>query len=304
MSGQKHIGRRENAVDVLSNRDLENDEVAERGKFHVRTALADIQNIVDGRMADFASLAKRLQESGSNILKDKQVMVRLPPEFAWDFRIRLNALSPIASVQRIQVILQEMNILLDAALIHMRMPRSPHSLQNVKQEYLLPEKKVKIGKACVDIRWMTRRDMPEVLTIEQLSCDYPWLEDDFIQALRLRNCIGMVSECQDVIIGFMIYELHKSYLEVINMGVAPHCRGLGVGSQMIQKLVGKLSSHRRTQIQFQLRETDLDGQIFLRSQNFRATETLPKHFEDGEDAYVMIYSIPGEISSREDSDNA
>ena len=53
---------------------------------------------------------------------------------------------------------------------------------------------------------MIRRDMPEVLAIEGESFEFPWLEDDFIHCLRQRNCIGMVAEHEDRVVGFMIYE--------------------------------------------------------------------------------------------------
>ena len=46
----------------------------------------------------------------------------------------------------------------------------------------------------VHIRWMIRRDMPEVLQTEQESFDYSWTEEDFLRCLRQRNCIGMVAE--------------------------------------------------------------------------------------------------------------
>ena len=39
----------------------------------------------------------------------------------------------------------------------------------------------------VHIRWMIRRDMPEVLQIEAASFEFPWLEDDFIRCLRQRK---------------------------------------------------------------------------------------------------------------------
>ncbi|MGL4463263.1 MAG: ribosomal-protein-alanine N-acetyltransferase RimI, partial [Planctomycetia bacterium] len=38
----------------------------------------------------------------------------------------------------------------------------------------------------VHIRWMIRRDMPEVLHIEQESYDFAWTEEDFLQCLRQR----------------------------------------------------------------------------------------------------------------------
>ena len=47
------------------------------------------------------------------------------------------------------------------------------------------------------IRWMIRRDMPEVLDIEQQSFEFAWTEEDFLCCLRQRNCIGMVAERQE-----------------------------------------------------------------------------------------------------------
>ena len=72
----------------------------------------------------------------------------------------------------------------------------------------------------VQMRWMIRRDMPEVLAIEAESFEFPWPEEDFIRCLRGRNFIGMVAEYDDRIVGFMIYELTKKRIEVLNLAVA------------------------------------------------------------------------------------
>jgi len=148
----------------------------------------------------------------------------------------------------------------------------------------------------VHIRWMIRRDMPEVLAIEHASSEFPWCEEEFLRVLRQRNCIGMVAEHGERVVGFMIYELHKSKLQVLNFAVAPECRRQGVGHQMVAKLVGKLSSHRRTRIVLSLRESCLPGQLFFRVQGFRATEVVREHYEDtGEDGYVMQYLLDESI---------
>lgn len=140
----------------------------------------------------------------------------------------------------------------------------------------------------VQIRWMIRRDMPEVLTIENQSFDFSWVEDDFLCCLRQRNCIGMVAEHQERIVGFMIYELLKSQLHVLNFAVAPWFRRQGVGAQMIQKLVDKLSQQRRQEVVLEVRETNLIAQQFFRSQGLQAFYTLRGHYEDTtEDAYCM-----------------
>jgi ribosomal-protein-alanine N-acetyltransferase len=142
----------------------------------------------------------------------------------------------------------------------------------------------------VHIRWMIRRDMPEVLHTEQASFEYPWTEEDFLRCLRQRNCIGMVAEQGERVVGFMIYELHKTKLHILNFAVHPGWRRLGIGAQMVGKLVSKLSSHRRTRITLEVRETNLHAQVFFRSQGFRAVRVLRHYYEDsGEDAFLMHY---------------
>ena len=142
----------------------------------------------------------------------------------------------------------------------------------------------------VHIRWMIRRDMPEVLGIEAESFEFPWLEGDFIRCLRQRNCIGMVAEHEDTVAGFMIYELHKTRIHVLNFAVAGALRHQGVGSQMIAKLAAKLSSQRRSRIILEVRETNLDAQLFFRENGFRAVSVLRSYYADTpEDAYIMQY---------------
>jgi [ribosomal protein S18]-alanine N-acetyltransferase len=142
----------------------------------------------------------------------------------------------------------------------------------------------------VHIRWMIRRDMPDVLRIEQASHEHPWTEEDFLRSLRQRNCIGMVAEMGERVVGFMIYELHKTKLHILDFAVHPSQRRLAIGTQMIQKLASKLSSHRRTAITLEVRESNLEGQLFFRTAGFKATKVVRERFDDtGEDAYLLQY---------------
>jgi ribosomal-protein-alanine N-acetyltransferase len=147
----------------------------------------------------------------------------------------------------------------------------------------------------VHIRWMIRRDMPEVLAIEAESFEFPWLEDDYIRSLRQRNCIGMVAEYEDRVVGAMVYELHKSRIHVLNFAVAPEFRRSGVGSQMLAKLTAKLSTQRRSRIILEVRETNLAAQLFFRENGFRAVSVLHGYYADTpEDAYIMQYRYRSE----------
>ena len=153
----------------------------------------------------------------------------------------------------------------------------------------------------VHIRWMIRRDMPEVLTIEGQAFEFPWSEDDFVRCLRQRNCIGMVAEHNERVVGFMIYELHKNRLHILNFAVHEQMRRRGIGSQMIRKLVSKLSPQRRSRIMLEVRETNLSAQLFFRDIGFRAISLLRDFYEDTtEDAYLMQFRYVPSVVAMED----
>ena len=100
----------------------------------------------------------------------------------------------------------------------------------------------------------------------------------------------MVAEFDDRVIGFMVYELHKDHLHVLNFAVHPDLQCQGVGRQMAEKLIGKLSHERRNRISLEIRETNLDAQLFFRNLGFVATDVLRDHYEDTtEDAYLMVF---------------
>jgi ribosomal-protein-alanine N-acetyltransferase len=150
----------------------------------------------------------------------------------------------------------------------------------------------------VHVRWMIRRDMQEVLAIEEQAFEFPWAEEDFVRCLRQRNCIGMVAEVADSVVGFMIYELHRARLHVLNFAIARSHRRLGVGGLLVDKLSGKLTPERRSHILLEVRETNLPAQLFFRSCGFRAISVLKDFYQDTtEDAYLMQYLCPaGEIA--------
>ena len=144
------------------------------------------------------------------------------------------------------------------------------------------------GRLRVQLRWMIRRDMREVLGIEQDA--FPWSDEDFTRCLRQRNCIGMVAEAGDSVVAFMIYELHRTRLHVLNFAVRRSHRRFSVGTQMMEKLATKLSAERRDRILLEVRERNLPAQLFFRSLGYRAISVLKDFYEDTtEDAYLMQY---------------
>lgn len=140
------------------------------------------------------------------------------------------------------------------------------------------------------IRWMIRRDMPEVLGIEEEGFEFPWSEEGFLRCFRQWNCRGMVAEHDERVVGFMVYELNKTRIHVLNFAVARDYRRSGVGRQMISKLLGKLSPQRRARIIVAVRERNLPAQLFFRANGFRAVSIIRNLYQNTpEDAYVMSF---------------
>jgi [ribosomal protein S18]-alanine N-acetyltransferase len=146
------------------------------------------------------------------------------------------------------------------------------------------------------IRWSLSYDVPRILEIEQECFGiHAWSDDDFTRCRRLRNCIGMVieTEADDDIAGYMFYELSKSSLHLLNLAVAPEYHRRGVGRRLVDKLIGKISPpHRRTSIRVDVRESNLDAQLFFRACGFRAVGVASDVYHGPpEDAYVMLYRL-------------
>lgn len=146
------------------------------------------------------------------------------------------------------------------------------------------------------IRWAIRRDMPAMTEIERLSFEFPWTEQDFTNALRHRNCIGMVIELgDDNVVGFFVYELFRNRIHVLNLAVHPNWRRMGLGTTIVHKLRSKLSPQRRTKLVVEVRETNLAAQLFFRSCEFKATKVLRDYYKESpEDCYLFEHRLMDE----------
>lgn len=148
--------------------------------------------------------------------------------------------------------------------------RAVEDLNARRSNVLTANKKTVDG---LHLRWMIRRDMPEVFAIENANFEFPWCEDDFIRCLRNRNCIGFVAEHKERIVGYMIYELHKRRIELLNIAVHASMHRQGVGFAMIRKLHGKLTQQNRRVIGANVFDKNLDAQLFFKAVGFKAIGT-------------------------------
>lgn len=146
----------------------------------------------------------------------------------------------------------------------------------------------------VKIRWLINVDFPAVLAIENEGFGMPWVKDEFMHVLRRKNCIGMVAEHDERVVGFMVYGLERTRLDLLNFAVAARYRNQGVGRQMLDKIKNKLSADRRTRIIANIAERNIDAQLFFRACGFRAVKVIRDEYCDGQDAYQFRFRLPVE----------
>ena len=143
----------------------------------------------------------------------------------------------------------------------------------------------------VHTRWMLHSDKPEVVAME-LDCFgvYAWDEDDFTKSLRQPNTIGMVAEVGGDIAGYMLYELRKNRLRVLNFAVSPGFRRIGVATCMVDKLKSKLAANGRHRLMIEVSEENLGGQLFFKAKGFTATNILKGFYDNSDqDAYLFQF---------------
>jgi ribosomal protein S18 acetylase RimI-like enzyme len=128
------------------------------------------------------------------------------------------------------------------------------------------------------MRWMIRTDMPAVLAIDE-STPRPWGETEFLRQLRRRNVIGMVvnSVPDDVVVGFVVYELNKDSIEGLRLAVAPEHRRRGFGTVLLNRLLSRMGGgggRHRERLILDVPEECLSMHLFLKAHGIRAVGVI------------------------------
>lgn len=141
-------------------------------------------------------------------------------------------------------------------------------------------------------RFVIRRDMQSIEQIERTSFEFPWSESDFCRVMRRRDVTSLACEVGEDLVGYMIYAVTKSKLQLLNFAVHPNHRRRGVGTSMVQRLIAKLSPHRINRIELLVIETSMGALSFFRSVGFVATRLIRSPYEEtNADGIAMRYVV-------------
>ena len=129
------------------------------------------------------------------------------------------------------------------------------------------------------VRWMIHRDLKDVVAIDVAATCAPWSKDDYKSRLSQRNTVAMVIELprvgrrKPVIVGSMVYQLHKQHVELERIIIKPEVQLRSFGRQLISELRSRLTRERRTRIKVTVEESNPRLLLFLQAVGFSAVES-------------------------------
>jgi ribosomal-protein-alanine N-acetyltransferase len=172
----------------------------------------------------------------------------------------------------------------------------------------------KVATAVVDTRTMQPSDLNAVLAIEENNgpksnpMGGAWTKEDFCSVLQAANHAGLLvtvtQNRRTKIVGFAIYCMMPDKIHVCNLAIHKDYERRGLASLMIGKLKDKLRPGKRTSLEFDIRESNLHAQLYLKKQGFRAISVIRNWYEhpEREDAYKFQYKLPESAESLKEKD--
>ncbi|MFB6300593.1 MAG: ribosomal protein S18-alanine N-acetyltransferase [Halobacteriales archaeon] len=145
----------------------------------------------------------------------------------------------------------------------------------------------------VRIRPAGRADLLAVLGIEQQSFDQPWPYDAFERFLDAEAFLVAIGASG--VLGYIVADRIPNHGRPIghvkDLAVHPDRRGQGIGSQLLDRGLDTLAAAGVTRVKLEVRVGNRPARSLYTSFGFTVHHRVPRYYDDGEDAAVMVLDI-------------
>ncbi len=146
------------------------------------------------------------------------------------------------------------------------------------------------GDGEVSIRRADRADLLAVVEIEDLSFPQPWPYHAFEGFLGRPGFL--VATAGDGVAGYVVSDVTPNHGRGIghvkDIAVHPDRRDRGIGSALLARSIGVLKAHGATSVKLEVRASNEGARRLYAESGFEATRRVPRYYDDGEDAIVMV----------------
>jgi ribosomal-protein-alanine N-acetyltransferase len=146
----------------------------------------------------------------------------------------------------------------------------------------------------VRFRAMTPADVPHVAAVERAVYPFPWSEGIFRDCLRV-GYLCRVAENDGEIVSYGIVAMGAGEAHILNICVAGHVRGRGIGRRMMQLLLERSLQAGMQDVFLEVRPSNLHAIALYQSLGFHEVGRRRAYYQaemGREDALVLKLTLP------------
>lgn len=144
----------------------------------------------------------------------------------------------------------------------------------------------------LQLRAMTKQDLPVILDIEKQAHYHPWTKENFIDSLHSNSC--WVLEQGDSIIGYGILKIVLDEAELLNITIAPDKQKQGFGQQLLTLLMTKAHCLQAKECFLEVRESNTTAYRLYEQYGFNELGRRRNYYPTAqgyEDALLMGHTL-------------
>mgnify|MGYP000144320563 CR=1 FL=1 len=137
------------------------------------------------------------------------------------------------------------------------------------------------------LRMAEVRDLLRVVEIEDASYSFPWSFSLFARELENPFSLFFVWEEEGEVVGYACYWLVEDEAYLANIAIDPSWRKRGLGRRLLEDSLKRVRKMGAGEVVLEVRRGNRVALSLYRSVGFKVVGRRPRHYEDGEDAWVM-----------------
>lgn len=138
----------------------------------------------------------------------------------------------------------------------------------------------------MNIREMTDKDIPAVLSVDRKSFKKAWSEKMLCEELEKDYSAYYVAEDDDGLVGYIgIWCIYET-AELMRVAVLPEARGRGIGLNLVSKAMDVALAQGCERMMLEVRKSNFSAQSVYLKCGFKEIN-IRKGYYDGEDAIIM-----------------
>lgn len=135
---------------------------------------------------------------------------------------------------------------------------------------------------------MKSSDLNAIMAIENASFSSPWSARFFLQELKVPCARSLLAVVGEKTVGYIIYWLLPSEIDIHNLAVHPAYRRRGIGRALLQAVIEEAKRRGSVGVTLEVRTSNEAAQRLYQSLGFVASGVRKGYYSDtGEDALAM-----------------